>query len=53
MPSYRCDGRVIGSQDGITVSKEALDAFLRVLHMNRNKGRTCLLTILRNGIILV
>ena len=31
VPSYRCDGRVIGSRDGIMVSKEALDAFLRVL----------------------
>ena len=28
VPSYRCNGQVIGSRDGIMVSKGALDAFL-------------------------
>ena len=31
VPSYRCNGQVIGSRDGIMVSKGALDAFLRSL----------------------
>lgn len=31
VPSYRCNGQVIGSRDGIMVSKGTLDAFLRSL----------------------